>query len=231
MKMTFTLVPLLVLTVLSACATAPMVNDADQYGLTSSNNSNTSAPSTSSPTSEMTNYDSFLPKDAQPEKGDTIAIMETEKGTIKLKLFTKDVPELSKNFAELAKAGKYDGAPFHRVMKNFMIQGGDFTNGNGTGGYSYKGPGKYLANEITKHKHLYGTFSMAKSSAEVSIGSQFFIINNKNGVPYLDGGYSPFGQVYEGMNVVQDITSLQVPGTEEPESIVKINKVMIEIAE
>lgn len=166
---------------------------------------------------------------AAPKSTDTVAIMDTDFGTIKIKLFTKDVPELTKNFIELAKAGKYDGTPFHRVVQDFMIQGGDFTNKDGTGGYSYKGPGTQLPNEIvpTLH-HLCGTVSMAKTSAPVSIGSQFFIVTNKAGTPFLDGGYSPIGQVYEGMEVAGKIQDLQMPGTEQPSQTVNVKKVTIE---
>lgn len=163
-----------------------------------------------------------------PQKGDTVAIMETDLGTIKFKLFTKDIPELTKNFIELSKSGKYEGVPFHRVFKNFMIQGGDFEKKDGHGGYSYKGPGEYLPNEIKpQYHHLYGTVSMAKSGAPVSIGSQFFIVNNPKGYPSLDGSYSPIGQVYEGMDVVEAITNLQIPGTEEPSKLINIKKVTI----
>lgn len=164
-----------------------------------------------------------------PQSGETIAILKTDLGIIKFKLFTKDIPELTKNFKYLADKGKYDGVPFHRVVKDFMIQTGDFTNKNGTGGYSYKGPGTNLPNEINpKYKHLYGAVSMAKTTAPVSIGSQFFIVTNKNGAPFLDGNYSPIGQVYEGMEVVEKIANLQIPGTEMPSKIINIKKVTIE---
>lgn len=168
------------------------------------------------------------PQLAAPKKGDTIAIIETDLGTMKMKIFDKQVPDLAKNFTELAKAGKYTNVPFHRVIKDFMIQTGDFTKGDGTGGYSYKGPGKELPNEIVKGiVHLYGTVSMAKTSAPVSIGSQFFIVTNKDGTAFLDGGYSPIGQVYEGMEVAMAIQNLQVPGEESPSQIVNIKKVTI----
>lgn len=168
------------------------------------------------------------PQLAMPVPGDKVAVMETDYGTIKIRLFTKDVPTLTRNFSGLAQSGKYDGTPFHRVVKDFMIQGGDFTKGDGTGGYSYKGPDTYLPNEINPaYHHLYGTLSMAKTSAPVSIGSQFFIVTNKEGAPFLDGSYSPIGQVYEGMDVAEKIQNLQVPGTEQPSEIVKVKKVTI----
>ncbi len=163
---------------------------------------------------------------ACPKDGDRIAIIETDLGTIKMKVFEKEVPTLAQNFLGLVNANKYVDVPFHRVMKNFMIQTGDFTDKNGMGGYSYKGPDTYLPNEINlKVRHLYGTVSMAKTAAPVSIGSQFFIVTNKNGVPGLDGDYSPIGQVYEGMDVAEAIVNLQVPGTEEPSKAINIKKI------
>jgi len=165
---------------------------------------------------------------AKPQDGDQIATLDTDLGTIKFRLFTKDIPTLTGNFISLANAGKYDGVPFHRVVKDFMIQTGDFTNKNGTGGYSYKGPDTFLPNEINAaYHHLYGTVSMAKTSAPVSIGSQFFIVTNKDGTPFLDGSYSPIGQVYEGMDVAEAIANLQVAGTEKPGKIINIKKVTI----
>lgn len=168
------------------------------------------------------------PQLAMPAEGEKIAIMETDLGIIKFRLFSQDVPVLTRNFMGLARAGKYDGSPFHRVVKNFMIQGGDFTKQDGTGGYSYKGPDTYLPNEINAaYHHLYGTVSMAKSSHPVSIGSQFFIVTNPNGKPDLDGSYSPIGQVYEGMDVAEKIADLEIGNTEKPSKLVKITKVTI----
>lgn len=163
---------------------------------------------------------------SKPDK--EIAVIETDLGTIKFELFTKDIPELTKNFKSLASEGKYNDVPFHRVVKDFMIQTGDFINKNGTGGYSYKGPGTNLPNEINaQYKHLYGTVSMAKTAAPVSIGSQFFIVTNKNGAPFLDGNYSPIGQVYEGMDVADRIADFQVPGTEKPSKVINMKKVTV----
>ncbi len=168
------------------------------------------------------------PQVEPPKKGDTVAVLDTDFGTIKFRLFTKDVPTLSKNFMELAKSGKYDDSPFHRVVQGFMIQGGDFTNHDGTGGHSYLGPDKDLPNEIVPSlHHLCGTVSMAKTPAPVSIGSQFFIVTGLNGAAFLDGGYSPIGQVYEGIDVAGKIEALQIPETELPSQIVNVKKVTI----
>lgn len=168
------------------------------------------------------------PQVEPPKKGDTVAVLDTDFGTIKFRLFTKDVPTLSKNFIELAKSGKYDNSPFHRVVQGFMIQGGDFTNHDGTGGHSYLGPDKDLANEIVPSlHHLCGTVSMAKTRAPVSIGSQFFIVTGLEGAEFLDGGYSPIGQVYEGIDVAGKIEALQIPETELPSQTVNVKKVTI----
>lgn len=164
---------------------------------------------------------------AAPKSGDKIAVIETDKGTIKFKLFTGKVPEMTKNFEELANAGLYEKTPFHRVMKNFMIQTGDFNKKNGTGGYSYKGEDTTLDDEIVPElKHLYGTVSMANRGPNTN-GSQFFIVTNKMGTPNLNGGYTVFGQVYEGMDVAEEIQNLQVPGQEVPSEEVFMKKVEV----
>lgn len=136
------------------------------------------------------------------------ATMETSKGTMKFKLFGNQTPELVKNFKELANQGKYKDVPFHRIMKGFMIQGGDFEAGNGSGGYSYKGEGTGLADEYHEDlSHVYGALASAKSSLPNSIGSQFYVVNNKDGAHMLDGGYSVFGLLIEGEEVLDDISN------------------------
>lgn len=184
----------------------------------------TTKPTTSNPPPAMNQG----PQTAMPLAGETVAILDTDMGVIKFKLFTEQVPEISKNFIELAKDGKYKDTPFHRTVKDFMIQTGDFTNKNGTGGYSYKGPGSKLADEIAPSlKHLYGTVSMANAGPDTN-GSQFFIVTSEKGTSFLDGGYSIFGQVYEGMDVAEKIQDLQVPHTEKPSKLVLIKSVKIE---
>jgi len=164
-----------------------------------------------------------------PAKGETVAIMDTDFGTIKIKLFTDQAPEISKNFIELAKAKKYEGAPFHRVIKDFMIQTGDFNKKNGTGGYSYKGPDTKLNDEISPNlRHYYGTVSMANAGPNTN-GSQFFIVTNKNGTPHLDGGYSIFGQVYEGMDIAEKIQSVHTNSNDKPDNTITIKSIKIEV--
>jgi cyclophilin family peptidyl-prolyl cis-trans isomerase len=124
------------------------------------------------------------------------AIMETEHGKMVLELFAKDVPKTVNNFVFLATNGYYDNTTFHRVLADFMAQGGDPT---GTGSGS---PGYIFANEITSHKHVTGALSMANAGPNTN-GSQFFICFQAQ--PTLDGNYSVFGQLVEGMDVLKSI--------------------------
>ena len=125
------------------------------------------------------------------------AIMETEKGKLVLELFAKDVPKTVNNFVFLAREGYFDGTTFHRVLPDFMVQGGDPT-GTGTGH-----PGYRFEDEFTDHSHGTGALSMANSGPNTN-GSQFFITYRPT--PHLDGKHSVFGQLVEGMDVLQSIT-------------------------
>ena len=120
------------------------------------------------------------------------------KGKIVIDLFAKDVPIAVSNFIYLAQKGYYNGCTFHRVIADFMAQGGDPT-GTGSGG-----PGYTFGLEITKHKHVTGAISMANTNRPNSNGGQFFICFKD--LPFLDGGYTVFGQVTQGMDVVKKIT-------------------------
>jgi peptidyl-prolyl cis-trans isomerase B (cyclophilin B) len=123
------------------------------------------------------------------------AIMETNKGVITLELFDKDAPNTVANFTKLAKSGFYDGLSFHRVIPNFMIQGGCPT-GNGTGG-----PGWKIKCEINQQKHTPGTLSMAHAGKDTG-GSQFFITHTDTA--WLDGVHTVFGRTSD-MAVVNAI--------------------------
>lgn len=125
----------------------------------------------------------------------TRAIMETEKGTIHLDLFDQDAPNTVKNFVDLSEKGFYDGLNFHRVIPNFMIQGG-CPKGNGTGGPGYK-----IKCEINPNKHLAGSLSMAHAGRDTG-GSQFFICHSPQ--PHLDGVHTVFGRTND-MDVVNAI--------------------------
>ena len=123
------------------------------------------------------------------------AIMETSKGTINLELFDKDAPNTVKNFSDLAKKGYYNGLKFHRVIPNFMIQGG-CPDGTGCGG-----PGYQIDCEINSQKHTPGTLSMAHAGPNTG-GSQFFITHVAT--PHLDGVHTVFGRT-EDMDVVNAV--------------------------
>ncbi|MGB3571488.1 MAG: peptidylprolyl isomerase [Phormidesmis sp.] len=125
----------------------------------------------------------------------TRAIMETEKGTINLELFEKDAPKTVENFVKLSKDGFYDDLNFHRVIPNFMVQGG-CPNGTGTGGPGYK-----IKCEINPNKHQSGSLSMAHAGKDTG-GSQFFICHEAQS--HLDGVHTVFGKT-EDMDVVNAI--------------------------
>jgi peptidyl-prolyl cis-trans isomerase B (cyclophilin B) len=126
------------------------------------------------------------------------AIIETEKGTIAVELFDKDAPGTAANFEKLSKEGFYDGLNFHRVIPNFVIQGG-CPHGTGTGG-----PGYQIKCEVANNpnKHLRGSLSMAHAGRDTG-GSQFFICHSPQ--PHLDGQHTVFGKVIEGVEIVDQI--------------------------
>ncbi len=125
------------------------------------------------------------------------AVIETGKGTIKLELYEDDAPNTVANFISLAEDGFYDGLTFHRVVPGFVTQGGD-PQGTGRGG-----PGYRIKAEVNARKHVKGALGMARSSHPDSAGSQFYIC--LDAIPHLDSGYTVFGMVTEGMDVVEKI--------------------------
>ncbi len=127
----------------------------------------------------------------------TLATMRTSEGPIQLELFDEDAPQTVANFKKLAGDGFYDGVIFHRVIKDFMIQGGD-PDGTGMGG-----PGYTFDDEINPHKIVRGALAMANAGPNTN-GSQFFIVTTDE-APWLDGKHTVFGRVVEGMDVVDRI--------------------------
>ena len=175
----------------------------------------------------------------KPKAGDTIAVIKTNQGIMKAVIFDKLVKASAENFIELAKQEKYTNVPFHRVIKDFMIQGGDFTNKNGTGGHSYKGPGTNIGDQyVPELTHIRGALSWAKTSAPNSIGSQFYIVHPEKGAHFLDhpkgggpaDGYSVFGQVYEGLDVIDKIANSPTGAGDKPTSPMTIESITIETA-
>ena len=126
------------------------------------------------------------------------AIIEMDKGTITIELFSEDAPKTVANFEKLIKEGFYDGLTFHRVIKGFVAQGG-CPRGNGTGGPGYTIPCETKGNP---RKHLRGSLSMAHAGLNTG-GSQFFIVYEPQ--PHLDGVHTVFGQVISGLDVVDAI--------------------------
>src|SRR2546423_8533825 len=122
------------------------------------------------------------------------AEIQTNKGTIKFELLEQDAPKTTENFRLLAEKGFYDGVIFHRIIRGFMIQGGDPT-GTGTGG-----PGYTFEDEINDHKVVRGAIAMANAGPNTN-GSQFFIVTT-DAAPWLDGKHTVFGEVASGMDVV-----------------------------
>lgn len=159
---------------------------------------------------------------SSPEAGDIVAVLHTSMGDIKLRFFPEAAPVAVNNFIALAADGKYDGTIFHRVISGFMIQGGDYTNFNGTGGESVYGEEFDL--EVTEYlSNIPGSVAMANRGPGTN-GSQFYINQVNNG--YLDGSYTVFGQVYEGMDVVNAIASVDTNFRDKP-----LNDVLITSAE
>ncbi len=184
----------------------------------------------------------------KPIVGDTVAIMHTTMGDIKIKLFKEHTPKTFENFTTHAKNGYYNGLKFHRVIKDFMIQGGD-PMGTGIGGESIWG--RSFEDEFTPELHnIRGALSMANAGPNTN-GSQFFIVQANSvpqnmldqmkdledayppecakayaelgGTPWLDFRHSVFGQVYEGMEVVDAIADVKVGPQDKP-----VNDVLIE---
>ena len=190
----------------------------------------------------------------EPVAGDIVATMKTSMGDIKIKLFPKEAPKTVENFVKHAKDGYYDGLIFHRVIKDFMIQGGDPT-GTGMGGESIWGDSFEDEFDPTLH-NLRGALSMANAGPNTN-GSQFFIVQantvpsnmldqmrdmpdsfpediadayeSMGGTPWLDFRHTVFGQVMEGMDVVDSIAVVKVGAGDKPIVAVTIDTIEIEV--
>ncbi len=137
--------------------------------------------------------------------GTEIAVITTAKGVIKFEFYGEDAPNTVAAFIERAEEGFYDGTKFHRVEPGFVIQGGDPLSKTDDPMVGTGGPGYRLGAEFNDRSHLDGTVAMARSQDPDSAGSQFYICLGPQ--PFLDGQYTVFGQVVEGMDVVRQITA------------------------
>ncbi|MEK9154685.1 MAG: peptidylprolyl isomerase [Patescibacteria group bacterium] len=155
-----------------------------------------------------------------------IILLKTDLGNIKLELFEADAPKTTANFIKLSESGFYDNTRFHRIIKDFMIQGGDPNSRNnnwfddGTGG-----PGYEFEDEINNHKLVRGILAMANSGPNTN-GSQFFIVTAEQ-TPWLDGRHTAFGKVIEGMEIVDKIENLKTFENDNPQGQATINSVEI----
>ncbi len=156
-----------------------------------------------------------------------IVTIEMENGDImKAELYPKDAPNTVNNFISLINQGFYDGLTFHRVISGFMIQGGD-PEGTGMGGPGYCIAGEFLSNGVLNDLfHERGTLSMARTMMPNSAGSQFFIMHEK--APSLDGAYAAFGQITEGIEVVDKIAGVQTDENDKPLTDQRIAKMTVE---
>jgi len=148
------------------------------------------------------------------------ATIETNHGTIQLELFDEEAPQTVANFRKLASEGFYDGLVFHRVIGNFMIQGG-CPNGTGTGG-----PGYTFDDEFNEHLIVRGTLAMANAGPNTN-GSQFFIVTAE-ATPWLDGKHTAFGRVLDGMDVIDTIEAQPTDARDKPIDDVRMERVVVD---
>ena len=172
--------------------------------------------------------------DPEPVTNDDIVIMETNRGTMKLKLFPDVAPRHCRNFKKLANSGFYDGTAFHRIIPGFMIQGGDINSrDNDPKNDGQGGPGWKVDAEFNNISHKRGILSMARSRDKNSAGSQFFICVAD--APHLDGAYTAFGEVIEKVHVADHIVKTpteydqakrlskeSIPDGEDPDNWIKL---------
>src|SRR5690349_24670269 len=151
------------------------------------------------------------------------ATLHTNHGAIEVELFEDDAPKTVENFLKLAREGFYDGVTFHRVIPDFMIQGGD-PSGSGMGG-----PGYSFEDEFNEHKVVRGALAMANAGPNTT-GSQFFVVTAE-ATPWLDGKHTAFGQVTSGQDVVDAIQGVDRDGRDRPVEPVTMEKVTVSSGE
>ena len=161
-----------------------------------------------------------------PEELPVATIIIKDYGTIEAELYPHIAPNTVNNFIYLANNGFYDELTFHRVIKDFMIQGGD-PNGDGTGGPGYRITGECTKNKFKNDlKHTEGILSMARSQNKNSAGSQFFIMTKD--ASHLDGQYAAFGKVISGMNIVHEIENVKTDANDKPVKNIIIESIKVD---
>jgi peptidyl-prolyl cis-trans isomerase B (cyclophilin B) len=145
------------------------------------------------------------------------ATLHTNHGAIAVELYPDDAPKTVENFAKLARDGFYDGVIFHRVIPDFMIQGGD-PSGTGRGG-----PGYTFEDEFNEHRVERGALAMANAGPDTN-GSQFFVVT-ADACPWLDGKHTVFGRVIDGMDVVDAISDVDTDASDRPRQDVVIERI------
>lgn len=165
-------------------------------------------------------------KNASKDKLPVATIEIKDFGTIEAELYKNKAPNTVDNFISLANSGFYDGLTIHRIVKGFVLQGGD-PKGTGLGGPGYMIKGEFSSNGVENDiKHEEGVLSMARSQSLDSAGSQFFIVTKK--APHLDGQYAAFGKVIKGLDVVYKIEKLSVGADDKPMEDVIIKSIRVD---
>jgi peptidyl-prolyl cis-trans isomerase B (cyclophilin B) len=171
------------------------------------------------------NNNNLLPFEMKYQE-EKIVLMKTNFGDIKLKLYTPEAPKTVNNFLSLAEKDFYNGIKFHRIIEGFMIQGGDpLTKTENKNQYGTGGPGYTFEDEINDKQLVRGSLAMANSGPNTN-GSQFFIVTAES-TPWLDGKHTNFGEVIEGMEVVDEIEGLETDARDYPEKEVVIESIEI----
>ncbi len=169
------------------------------------------------------------PESNQPvsTNNDEVAVIKTSEGTMVLEFWPGEAPGHVENFKKLAKQGFYDGTAFHRVIKGFMIQGGDplTKDESKQGAWGTGDPGYKIKAEFNKHSHVRGVLSMARSQDPNSAGSQFFICHGNPS--FLDGQYTAFGKLIKGDDVLEKIATTQVGPNDRPTTRMNVESIKI----
>jgi len=154
-----------------------------------------------------------------------VVTLKTTLGDIRLELFEDEAPNTVANFVALAEKKYYDGTRFHRVIRDFMIQGGDPFSRDSSGRVGTGGPGYRIKDEFSSHKHERGVISMANSGPNTN-GSQFFITQVPT--PHLNGKHTVFGRVIGGMEIVDKIADSKTDASDRPQPEISLVEILVE---